>query len=110
VPSDYRLPAARDTAFDQHPLSRGVDRRENLSMLIQPIDVAARPGSEFRPPNRTAEANLAKGSLRQTVAAGYRNAAAIRSDPSFDPIQSRPDDPLLMTDPAFPADPLAGNE
>ena len=49
----------------------------------------------------------AVATLRQAIAAGYRDLAHIRSDSLLDPLRARPDFQLLMMDLAMPADPFA---
>jgi tetratricopeptide (TPR) repeat protein len=50
----------------------------------------------------------AMDALRQAVAAGWRDAAGIRTDADLDPIRERDDFHTLVQDLAFPGDPFAG--
>jgi eukaryotic-like serine/threonine-protein kinase len=45
--------------------------------------------------------------LRRAVARGYRSPHALRTDPSLDPLRSRPDFELLLLDLEFPDDPFS---
>jgi eukaryotic-like serine/threonine-protein kinase len=54
-----------------------------------------------------AEADKAMERLRRVIAAGWSQAAWMRTDADLDPIRSRPDFQLLMMDLAFPAEPFA---
>jgi hypothetical protein len=45
-------------------------------------------------------------SLRSAIAAGWRDAASMKTDTDLVPIRSRPDFPALLLDAAFPADPF----
>jgi eukaryotic-like serine/threonine-protein kinase len=53
------------------------------------------------------EADRAMAVLRIAVAAGYRDAAGLRTDPDLAPLRDRPDFRLLLLDLSFPAEPFA---
>jgi serine/threonine-protein kinase len=53
------------------------------------------------------QADRAMEALRRAVARGYRSPYALRSDPSLDPLRSRPDFQTLLLDLQFPGDPFA---
>jgi len=45
--------------------------------------------------------------LQRAIEGGYRNLAELENDPSWRPIQDRPDFLMLLRDLAFPAEPFA---
>lgn len=53
------------------------------------------------------EASRGMDLLRQAVAAGFRERDWLRTEPGLNPLRDRPDFQLLMTDLAFPAEPIA---
>ncbi len=69
--------------------------------------VAAEAGSGPSAADGQATASEAITTLHRAVAAGWRDAAWMRSDPDLDPIRSRPDFQALFLDVAFPIDPFA---
>ena len=69
--------------------------------------VAADAGSSLTAADTRAGADEAMKSLRQAVAAGFREAAHMRVDSDLDPIRTRPDFQALLADLAFPADPFS---
>ena len=56
------------------------------------------------------EADRAMDTLHRAFAAGWRDAAWMRTDPDLDPIRSRPDFQVLMMDMEFPSDPFDRRE
>jgi serine/threonine-protein kinase len=70
-------------------------------------DLAAESGSGMTAAEGRAEADRAMESLRQAVAAGYRNLTVMRTDSDLDPLRSRDDFQALMMDLAMPEDPFA---
>ncbi|WP_406694721.1 serine/threonine-protein kinase [Singulisphaera sp. Ch08] len=59
------------------------------------------------PAERGAQADRAMAALRRAVARGYRGVDALRTDPSFDSLRSRPDFQGLLLDLQFPDSPFA---
>ena len=77
------------------------------SAQTQPAKPAApaAPGAPGAPGQATAD--LALQTLRQAIAAGYRDLFSYRGDITLDPLRSRPDFELLLMDLAIPANPFA---
>ena len=69
--------------------------------------VAPEAGSGLTADDGRAAADEAMGTLRRAIAAGWPDAASIKTDSDLDPIRSRGDFQLLMLDMAFPNEPFA---
>jgi eukaryotic-like serine/threonine-protein kinase len=70
-------------------------------------NLADRSGSGLSAAHGQAQADAAMVALRRAVEAGWRDVCASRYNTDLDPIRSRPDFRLLMSDLEFPADPFA---
>ena len=69
--------------------------------------LAGRTASGMSAEEGPAESDRAMSWLRRTLAAGYLNLDAYRTESAFDPLRQRSDFRLLLLDLAFPVDPLA---
>jgi transposase InsO family protein len=93
--------------LEQLPVSNPFDRYNLACTHAALAGMAADRGSGMTAAEGRAEAERAMDWLRQAVAAGYRNLALMRGDPTLDPLRSRDDFRLLMMDLAMPAEPFS---
>ncbi len=80
-------------------------RAHSLGALLDSPRPIATTGEDRA--RREAHADRAVSLLQRAIEGGYRNRAELENDPSWRPIQDRPDFQILLRDLAFPADPFA---
>jgi hypothetical protein len=96
---DQGVLVAASQAWTRGKASRTLTGLYNLACSHAELaSVAAKPGSAITEAEGCSEADRAMEWLRQTVVAGYRKLAALWTDPSLDPLRSRPDFQLPMMD------------
>ena len=71
------------------------------SSVADPAEGAAAADRQKR------DADRAVATIRRAVEMGYAHSNALKTDPDFKSLQSRPDFQALLLDLAFPADPFA---
>ena len=76
----------------------------NLALASSIVDPAEGQAAAIR---QCRDADRAVATIRLAIELGFADSAALKNDPDFDPIRSRPDFQALMMDLAFPADPFA---
>jgi hypothetical protein len=72
--------------------------------------LSGKPGSEVTPPAAEQEARKAIEMLKESIESGYRTAAEVRADPSFQPLAGRSDFENLLRDLALPDNPFAADD
>lgn len=113
---EVMLRAAIDAAADPNSAARDLGRAEPLiaslgapdgSLLYDLACAQAAFIGPSPPARRESYTDRALGALRRAIAAGYRDAEQMKTDPDLAPIRGHPVFPSLLRDAAMPEDPFA---